>query len=344
MSALFKNDLFKIAFYFLSVVALGAALAPPLFFGCKNLAATGLLQGSQWHLVRELGRILGETNIQRYFNRAILAAALLCLIPLIRSLRIKDRSVKDPSRFGRVFGGFAMGAGILLTMGWGFVFTGVFEPRPEAERESLLSIFQTAIVAGVAVGLIEEFFFRGMILGICSRTTRRGLALFFVSALYSAVHFLKPPDQIRIPDAEVMWTTGFWLTGKIFSAFTDPGFLLAEFTTLFAVGWVLGTARLLTGSLWVSIGMHAGFVFSLKTFAALTKRAMPLEQSLPWIGGDLKIGVVPLLAVIATGWLVNLWLRNSPVGAPGGYAAAPGTRGGRRSSLGGSRGSSVSSR
>ncbi|MFV1994671.1 MAG: type II CAAX prenyl endopeptidase Rce1 family protein, partial [Verrucomicrobiales bacterium] len=233
MRALFKNDLFKIALYFLCVVGLGAALAPALFFGCKDLAATGLLQGSQWHLVRELGRILGETNIQRYFNRAILAAALLCLIPLVKSLHIKDRrSVfgleKDPSRFGRFFGGFAMAGGILLIMGWVFAFTGVFEPRPEAERDGLFSIFQTAIVAGLAVAFIEEFFFRGIILGICSRATRRGVALFFVSALYSAVHFLKPPDQIRIPDAEVTWTTGFLLTGKIFSEFTDPGFLLAE--------------------------------------------------------------------------------------------------------------------
>jgi len=81
--------------------------------------------------------------------------------------------------------------------------------------------------------------------------------------------------------------------------------LLAEFATLFAVGGVLTLARMRTGSLWAGIGLHAGWVFGLKWFSGL----MSYQKGwLPWIGPNLKVGLVPLLVVILTGWLVlKIW-------------------------------------
>jgi hypothetical protein len=52
--------------------------------------------------------------------------------------------------------------------------------------------------------------------------------------------------------------------------FGDVQFLLAEFATLFAVGWVLAQVRMQTGALWAGIGLHGGWVFGLKYFSALT--------------------------------------------------------------------------
>lgn len=321
MTVIIKNDLSKIGLYFVLTVCGGALLSPALFFAGKEVAASGALEASGWEPLQELGRILEETNFQRYFNRAMLVSALVCLIPLLKWLKLFNRSSlaleRDPSRWRHLAGGFAMAAGLLLFMGWIFVLTGVFDPRAPEDRDPLWLIMRGAMISAVAVALIEEFLFRGVMLGVCLRAARESVALFFVTFIFAAVHFLKPPDYLRILDTDVGWGTGFWIVGKCFGQFADPRFIAAEFATLFAVGWVLAKARLRTRSLWVSIGLHGGWVFGLKTFAAVTMRTAPLQDTLPWAGGDLKTGVIALLVVVLTGWLTQLWLRESEPGELG---------------------------
>ena len=329
LASLFKNDLTKIALYFLATILVGAAIAPPIFMVGKAIGATGALQevgwmpfrafGSEWTPIHNTGGRLAETHFPRYFNRAMLATALICMVPLVWWMRVeKWKSAfaleKDPSWVRHLFGGFALAAGLLLTMGWGFVLFDIFDPEHPASRDPLPSLFATAIVSGMAVGFLEEFLFRGVFLGVCLRAANRFAALFFVTTVFAAVHFLKPPGGLQIVDADVHWGTGFWLAARCFTDFKSLEFLIAEYATLFAVGWVLAFARLRTGSLWVSIGLHAGWVFGLKTFSELTTRVAPLEETLPWVGKDLKNGLVSLAVVMLTGWLVYRWLRESHPG------------------------------
>ena len=125
----------------------------------------------------------------------------------------------------------------------------------------------------------------------------------------AVVHFMKPPEGMAIPATEVAWHSGFQVIGQILGHFGHLDFLLAEFATLCAVGWVLVTTRLRTGRLWAGIGLHAGWVFGLKYFSSLTRGSKELRAGewLPWIGTNLKIGLVPLVVVVLTGGLV-LWL------------------------------------
>ena len=66
-----------------------------------------------------------------------------------------------------------------------------------------------------------------------------------------------------------------------------------------------------TNSLWLSIGLHCGWVFGLKLFSKLTTIPPKLQKGeyLPWVGRDLKEGLVPLLFVALTGLIVFFWLR-----------------------------------
>ena len=89
MRAIIKNDLFKIALYFAGTMVVGAALAPGLFYLGKAAVAAGIIEDSSFSWLRELHRILDTTNFQRFFNRAILLAAFLCLVPLVKTLRIE---------------------------------------------------------------------------------------------------------------------------------------------------------------------------------------------------------------------------------------------------------------
>ena len=106
---------------------------------------------------------------------------------------------------------------------------------------------------------------------------------------------------VRAMDPHASMVEGFAVLAQIARGFGDVQFLLAEFATLFAVGWVLTQVRMKTGALWAGIGLHGGWVFGLKYFSALT-----LYQTgwLPWIGPNLKIGLAPLVTVLFTGWLV----------------------------------------
>jgi membrane protease YdiL (CAAX protease family) len=126
------------------------------------------------------------------------------------------------------------------------------------------------------------------------------LAVFWATFIFAIVHFLKPPEGWQIPDDQVIWSSGFSVLWQISLGFGSVQFLLAEFATLFAVGWVLTQVRMQTGTLWAGIGLHGGWVFGLKYFSGLT-----LHQAdwLPWIGQNLKIGLAPLLTVLFTGWL-----------------------------------------
>ncbi|MEM7146772.1 MAG: CPBP family intramembrane glutamic endopeptidase, partial [Verrucomicrobiota bacterium] len=197
----------------------------------------------------------------------------------------------------------------LMLMGLVFLKTGIYEWREAAKRPSVGSIVQVAAMAAVGAALVEEFFFRGLLMGVSLRATGRRWALIFVTFIYTVVHFLKPPDSVEIPHDGVTWWTGFWLVGQIFVQFGNPLFVLSEFATLFAVGWVLGLARLWTGALWVSIGLHAGWIFGLKFYSGMTRGAVPVAETLPWVGGNLKEGLVPLVVVSVTGVVVWWWVR-----------------------------------
>src|SRR5690606_8411196 len=107
--------------------------------------------------------------------------------------------------------------------------------------------------------------------------------------------------------------TGFWFVGEIFayffSQFADPYFLLAEFAVLFANGIVLGYTRMATNSLWLGIGLHAGWVFGVKVLSPLTQRTFERAEMMPWLGDTLRVGAMSCLVVTVTGIGLWLWLR-----------------------------------
>ncbi|QQL45748.1 CPBP family intramembrane glutamic endopeptidase [Sulfuriroseicoccus oceanibius] len=309
-SSLFRQDWLKVTLWLVGTMVLGALLAPWVFVGGKAFAEWVVAGGEARQglpLVGWVGEEALKADFKRYFNRAMLVAALVLLWPLVKSLRGGDaaphglRLEKTPHRFGYLAVGWVMASAILLAMGFSFVGVGFFRMRGEPEWGEWLT---TALIAGFGAAVMEEIFFRGLLTGALLRRGRPLAVMLFVTTFFAVVHFLKPPEALYIPDETVDWRSGFFLTGIILRHMLEPEFLLAEFATLFAVGWVLMVARMKTRSLWLSIGLHGGWVFGLKLFSACTRRDAPLEETLPWIGNDLKTGLVPLVLVSVTGILV----------------------------------------
>jgi membrane protease YdiL (CAAX protease family) len=297
----------KLLLYLFAVMLGGALLAVPLFHLGK--AGHAWLSASS---LRESGLViwlLGEiekARFTRYFNRAVLVCAIVLIWPFLRWVRL-DRSLLPVWKpFGTGLRqwalGFALASGLLLMLGLIFFQLGAYQLRPDTRWWRL----GEAVTAALGAGIVEEFFFRGLLLSLLLRTMSGRSALLAGTFVFALVHFLKPPEGWQIEDAAVTWSSGFLVLGQIAASFGDTQFLLAEFATLFAVGWVLAHVRMQTGALWAGIGLHGGWVFGLKYFSGITHYH---SSWLPWIGHNLKIGLAPLLTVLLTGWIAFHLLR-----------------------------------
>jgi hypothetical protein len=82
--------------------------------------------------------------------------------------------------------------------------------------------------------------------------------------------------------------------------------LASALATLFFIGWILADARVLTRSLWLSIGLHAGWIFGSGTFSLLARQRIP---ALPWVGKNLLIGIIPLGITALTWVIMRIWVK-----------------------------------
>ena len=298
----------KLLLYLFAVMLGGALLSVPLFHLGK--AAHGWLSTSTLQNLGMVKWLLAEierAQFTRYFNRAVLVCALCFIWPFMRWVRLERSLLPSWRPFNAGLKqwalGFVLAAGLLLTLGFIFLQTGAYHLRPGPGWWKL----GEPITAALGAGIVEEFFFRGLLLGLLLRTMTETKALLALTFVFALIHFLKPPEGWQINDAAVTWSSGFLVLRQIAAGFGDVDFLLAEFATLFAVGWVLARVRLQTGALWAGIGLHGGWVFGLKYFSALTTYT---GSWLPWIGANLKVGLMPLFTVLLTGWIATRLLRS----------------------------------
>ncbi|MEM6911228.1 MAG: CPBP family intramembrane glutamic endopeptidase [Verrucomicrobiota bacterium] len=317
-----RHDATKIALYFLSVAVLGALLTPVLFQFGKGLAEWPAFARAEEGLFAYLHRVLSTSGFPRYFNRAVLLAAVLLFFPFARWIGLRGLSLgfrKNPFGWGHLLLGFGLAAGILLAGGWGFLRWGAYEMRPEPEwwNEG-----QEALTAAIGVSLLEEFFFRGLLVALVLRSFSMRGTWVFVTVLFAVVHFLQPQEGFALRDEEVGWDAGFRLLASILENFVEVNFLLAELLTLLAVGAVLGAVRWREGSIWGAIGLHAGWVFGLKLYSGVSRGGQGLAEGefMPWLGENLRVGLFPCFLVVLTGGLF-LWLTRPKAGRKLGQSA-----------------------
>lgn len=297
--------------YLLITLITGALIAPQLFaLGNWFVKTVHTFRHEDSPIIGWLAEKCENSDFGRYFNRAMLISALAWIWPFSKWAGAGRGGLgleKNRFRWQDAVVGFILASSLLLVMGFIFVDFGRFAPNPKAKQAEVLA---GAAIACVSVALLEEYFFRGALMALLLRTLRPLSALLFLSFFFAIVHLMQPPDSAQVASNSVAAGTGFWMVGQILSKFGDAHFLVAEGATLFMVGLILGWARLKTHSLWLSIGLHAGWVFGIKLFAGVTrtpKKVAP-DSFMPWIGGDLKIGVVPLIILTFTGLLVLGWL------------------------------------
>jgi uncharacterized protein len=278
--------------YFIATVLVGALLAPILFWAAQWLSAHKILP------------FLAGYDFERFFHRALLIAAILLLWPLLRTLRIKHWSdlglAPNHHRARDLVAGFLLAIIPLLCCAAILLLMQGYSIRHSVRWSATGAI----VIASLFVPLVEELFFRGLVLGILLRTSSRISAIILTSALFAVVHFLKAPEE---QGATVTWMSGFVSLAHSFVQFREPFLVLAGFTTLFILGCILADARIRLRSLWLPFGLHSGWVFVDGFFNIVARRA---HISSPWIGKSLLIGIVPLSVGLLTWLLVRAWLNH----------------------------------
>jgi membrane protease YdiL (CAAX protease family) len=293
----------KILVYLVSVLAAGGLVAPWVFWGGQALAAAGI---TDW---------LAKFPFHRVLSRSVQVSALVLLWPALIWIglrRVKDLGLqRNPSAGRDLVAGLVLAVGIVALLAACYVLAGWFVLRPDPEWSKLGRIVLTAI----AVGGIEELIFRGVILGLCLWSLRPTAAIAVSSLLFAVLHFLKPARS-SLQAGEVHAWSGWTELLNFTAAWPEPGVLAGGMVSLFVAGWILGSATVKTHSLWLPIGLHAGWVFAQQTSQLFLRPAAGETSDLwPWVGpnlvsGAVPTGILPLAALVLTGALVGLYLRH----------------------------------
>lgn len=237
---------------------------------------------------------------RRVFDRVLLVAALAGLWPLLRTLGIRSWGELGYTRtanwWPQILTGLAVGIGSFAAVGGLLVLLGLRTFVSPAGGVMQVAGFG---LTGIGVALIEETLFRGGLQGAMHRSASLLTAVVLTSVIYSAVHFLKPKGA-GIAAGEVNWLSGFVYLGQVFARSSQAPGVAVGFVTLWLAGCILGLAFARTRALYLSMGIHAGWVFTLKTYAWLTDAIAKRT----WWGGATLVDNALMWPVL----VIVLWL------------------------------------
>jgi membrane protease YdiL (CAAX protease family) len=273
----------------------GALLAPWLYWAVQGLSPRfAILEG------------LASQPFHRYVHRSMLVLALVGVPPFLRGLglrRLQDVGLVKPAGQGRALsGGLALGFTSLACVAAAVVAAGARALNTGVTAGRFLATLSSAALTAAVVSVIEEILFRGAIYGALRRSGRRGTALLTSSAVYALVHFFNRPPS----PPEIDWASGLGVLAGMLQGFADVEQLVPGFLNLALAGGVLAVAYERTGNLTFSIGLHAGWIFWLKSYGALTRETAGAGAGF-WGTGKLIDGwpALPVLALVL--WI--LWKR-----------------------------------
>lgn len=295
-----------------SAMVMAAVIAPWLYQAGKALA--GAAETKDLPAVLEwLGAACGRAEFSRFYGRALAASAVILLPFLfsrIRGLRALDGGTGDtyvrvPWRLAviEIGVGFLIAGGMLWALGMVLDALGAYALKPNPM--SFGKVVEKTVAPVVVVPLLEEWLFRGLLLGLWLKFAKPMSACVGTSLYFAFVHFLKLPEGAVIENPASP-LAGFELLGKILLHFTNPQFFITDFATLFIIGMILAWARVRTGALWFSIGLHAGWIMAFKGFNLLYRSVSDHPLHAWGVGDTLRSGLFPLLTLGLTAAICHL--------------------------------------
>ncbi len=205
-------------------------------------------------------------KFDRILRRLIMVGALLLILGLLRARRgtLGELGLQRNAETFRLFA-FGFLSGILLGFGLTLIQWALGARTGRIHETDLwhwIGLFSKGFGAGVLIGTIEEFFFRGFLFTMLKDLWNTRVSLGVTNLIYAMVHFF-PKDKI-ILTAEPTVQDSFRILGAILPSFWQSPERILAVSGLFLFGLLLSLVFLQTKSLSPCMGIHAGAVFSLK--------------------------------------------------------------------------------
>jgi membrane protease YdiL (CAAX protease family) len=293
----------RLLIFMLLILALTCVVSPWLAVGADWLAT----QGSLWPVERYA--------FSRIFNRTFMISGIVLFFVCRRFLKIESffqLGLVAPRKGSRDLAvGWTLAIASMVVLAAVMSFTDIFTPYFRLSLSESLSQCAKAVLAAIFVGFFEEIFFRGILFKGLLEDGKRIRAYAMANLFYSALHFVKPGEPYVLEHLHPL--AGFRHLFSTFAPFFDPASILPGVVGLFLIGVVLSYAVARTGTLYLSIGLHAGWVFSLKTIRVFGNYT---RQDLGWVFGstDPKIvsGVGTWLGILIVLVFVHRLTRERP--------------------------------
>ena len=209
----------------------------------------------------------GEYNYGKILRRIFMIVIVSLLVLYRKSLGLRQL-ITDGLRFrpgwkNNLATGLSIGFISLSIYGIFTFILGVqrIENNPHSSSEfitkPIIYLFEACLI-----GLFEETLLRGVVLQGLMKDLSRSVSIISASLFYAFLHFFSFKVNISMgnhPFAGFTTLSGFFSLHNL-----DLQMILPYMIGLFLVGVVLSLAYLHTGSLYLSIGLHAGLVYGVK--------------------------------------------------------------------------------
>jgi len=274
--------------YFAIALLSGAAIAYPLYLLLSN-----------WF----------ELEFDRVASRSVLMVAVILFIALYRKLGFGSwqeigYNTSKQQFFKDVVKGIALGILIMSPVIVGLIITQnrVFDMDWEISFSRVFVLVLSSLIAGLLIAFLEETLFRGAMLGTIKKQSSAFLAVVATSLFYAAVHFIQP--EIEFNAETLNWTSGFVLLEDAFSNLLNYSDIYDSLFALFLAGVLLCVVRIRTHRIAYCIGIHAGWVLTIKVFKRVTDTNIQSDYAYLTGSYDKVIGF--LAAVIIAVFIILL--------------------------------------
>ena len=245
---------------FIAAVLLSAALTPAVF-----MALLQFWPEMPWPFSRVLDRVF-----------LVMLVILLFFFRKKMNLKAVSDSFVWPGRttaLKRIVIGFVLALSTALAASFYLESSGELARNQHGLSAILFKLLQI-VPAALLIALIEEIFFRLLILKALRRKMFPIVAAICASVIYTLLHFIAPDKKFVFEIGNYL--QGFEYIGVVARNALQADLLLPLFG-LFLVGMLLAHVVFYQRSLLVCIGLHAGWITALK----LTKYAYTIETTLP---------------------------------------------------------------
>jgi len=246
----------------------------------------------------------GAYSLYKVINRCTLTLMILGIVPMMKWLQLTTADLGFARSKKQFFTQFSSGFGFGLFILSIVVLCVVALDIRILQVDRLLSIskilheLSLAVIVALIVGTLEETLFRGFMFGALTKYAAPLYAMALTALYYAALHFMR--SNLAIPATELDWASGLIVMFDAFSQVINPQNIDA-FAALFLASIFLTCVRFfIPNSLAYCIGLHAGWVFTIKLAKAFTE----LHPAAEW--GALVSRYDGLIGYLSSAWLAIL--------------------------------------